>query len=87
MTSSRCKVLLVLGGAAGFCLGGAVWLFTGAWCARRLGEKYPPAGPVDMPSPEVIGAAIITLLGTPLAAIVGAVIGVVLIDRSARIDT
>jgi hypothetical protein len=86
MTSLRRKVLLVLGGISGFCLGGAVWVFAGAWCVRRLDEQYPPAGPVDMPSPEAIGTIIITLLGTPLAAVVGAVLAVVLIGRYARID-
>src|SRR5205814_1857731 len=73
-----------LGGVAGFCLGGVGWLVAGAWWTRRLGEKYPPGGPVDIPSPQVIDAAFATLCCASFAALAGAALGAVLLTRLVR---
>jgi hypothetical protein len=80
------KLLLarLLGGLLGFCAAGAGWFFAGAWYTRRVGEKYPPAGDLGMPSPEAFDAGMITLVGTPFAAVIGAAAGVFLVSRVGR---
>jgi hypothetical protein len=59
--------------------GGGGWFLAGAWWIRRLGEKYPPAGAVNMPSPEVTEAAFALLLTTPFTAIMAGLAGGILV--------
>jgi hypothetical protein len=75
MTNLLRSAFVGLGGIVGFCAGGAGWFLGWAWWARQLGEKYPPAGDVNMPSPRVFDAALVCLVGAPFAAVVGEVLG------------
>jgi hypothetical protein len=78
------QVLLVLGGLAGFLGAGAAWFFARVWYTRRLGEKYPPASDIGVPSEEVMNAMFATLVGTAVVAVVGGVIGTLLAWRLVR---
>jgi hypothetical protein len=78
MTTLWRTAVVMAGGIGGFCVSGAGWFLAGSWWTHRLGAQYPPAGAVDMPNPEVIEAAFLTLLGTPVAAVVGGIVGTVI---------
>ncbi|WP_020474770.1 hypothetical protein [Zavarzinella formosa] len=75
MTTLWRTAVIAIGGIGGFCAGGAGWFVAGTWWGSRLEEQYPPAGAVDMPSPEVVGALFLTILGAPVAAVVGGIAG------------
>jgi hypothetical protein len=68
--------VVLLGGFAGLCFGGVGWFLAGRWWTGRRAEAHPSCGKMDPPSDQVIDATMVTLLGTPIAAVAGAFAGV-----------
>jgi hypothetical protein len=77
-------VVVLLAGCAGMFFGAASWFLAGARWTGRTVEAYPTSGRIDLPSQQVIDAAIVTVLGTPVAAVAGAFAGVGLAEWLAQ---
>jgi hypothetical protein len=77
-------VVVLSAGCAGMCFGAASWFLAGAWWTGRTAEAHPTYGKFDLPSDQVIVAIMVTVLGTPVAAIAGAFAGVLFAEWLAQ---